>query len=175
MAIGTPSDRLQGSSPGASSTKDMGSSTKEMKGTAQDMTQAAKEQAGAAWSDAKETARSKLNEGQRGAATSLGDFAHALRRAAGDMEGDRQGAARMANWTADCLDRVSSTLRTKDVDSMLREVNRFARNQPVAFFGAALAAGFLATRFLKASNREDEGMAARGSSASPDFTSTTRM
>ena len=33
---------------------------------------------------------------------------------------------------------------------MAREVESFARNQPVAFFCAAAAAGFLATRFLKA-------------------------
>ena len=35
---------------------------------------------------------------------------------------------------------------------MARDVERFAREQPVAFFGLSLAAGFLAARFLKASN-----------------------
>jgi hypothetical protein len=34
----------------------------------------------------------------------------------------------------------------------LRDLDDFARNQPVAFFGLALAAGFLAVRFLKAGN-----------------------
>jgi hypothetical protein len=33
---------------------------------------------------------------------------------------------------------------------MLRDMDNFARNQPVAFFGIALAAGFVAVRFLKA-------------------------
>jgi hypothetical protein len=33
---------------------------------------------------------------------------------------------------------------------LVRQVQSFARNQPVALFFAAAAAGFLATRFLKA-------------------------
>ena len=34
---------------------------------------------------------------------------------------------------------------------MVREMESFARAQPLAFFGAALAAGFLATRFMRSS------------------------
>lgn len=166
MATGTPSDRLQGSSPGGST------APRDVKGTAQDVAQAAKEQAGAVWSNAKETARSKLTEQQRGAASSLGDLAQALRRAARDLEGERQGAARMVQWTADGLERVSSTLGSKDLDTMMRDIGSFARNQPVAFFGAAIAAGFLATRFLKASSSSQAESA--GPSAGTDFTSTTR-
>ena len=56
----------------------------------------------------------------------------------------------MAEWAADGLERVSSTLRTKDLNGMVRELESFARSQPVAFFVCAAAAGFLATRFLKA-------------------------
>ena len=54
-------------------------------------------------------------------------------------------------WAADGLERVSTTLRSNDLDGMVRQVQSFARSQPVAFFFAAAAAGFLATRFLKAS------------------------
>jgi hypothetical protein len=36
----------------------------------------------------------------------------------------------------------------------LRRRAQGARNQPVAFFGIALAAGFLAVRFLKADNED---------------------
>jgi hypothetical protein len=32
---------------------------------------------------------------------------------------------------------------------MLRDMESFARTQPVAFFGIALATGFLAARFMK--------------------------
>ena len=74
-------------------------------------------------------------------------------------------AQRVRGWTTDpskaivtvnvngvVADWSSDTLRNKDVSAMLRDLDNFARNQPVAFFGLALAAGFLAVRFLKAGN-----------------------
>lgn len=98
---------------------------------------------------AKDTVRSSLTEQKDGAASSLGEFAGALRKASQDS-GDGS-AAHMADWAASGLERVSATLRSNDLNGMMREVESFARSQPVAFFFAAAAAGFLATRFLKAS------------------------
>jgi len=119
-----------------------------------DTTQAVKERAGAIWDDAKETARSKMNEQKDAAAEGIGEVAGALRDAARRQRGDGAGEplARITGSAADGLDRLSSTLRNKDVGTMLRDLDEFARNQPVAFFGLALAAGFLAVRFLKARN-----------------------
>lgn len=116
--------------------------------------QAVKEQAGAVFNDAKEMARGKLAEQQQSAASSLGSFAQALRKSAQEMQGDGQqaGAARIAQTAADGLERFSGTLRNKDLDSMLRDAESLARRQPVLFFGAAVAAGFLAVRFLKSSD-----------------------
>ena len=98
---------------------------------------------------AKDTVRSSLTEQKDGAASSLAEFAGALRKASQDS-GDGS-AAHMADWAASGLERVSATLRSNDLNGMMREVESFARSQPVAFFFAAAAAGFLATRFLKAS------------------------
>jgi hypothetical protein len=98
---------------------------------------------------AKDTVRSSLTEQKDGAASSLGEFAGALRKASQDS-GDGS-AAHMADWAASGLERVSATLRSNDLNGMMREVESFARSQPVALFFAAAAAGFLATRFLKAS------------------------
>lgn len=119
-----------------------------------DTTQAVKERAGAIWDDAKETARSKMNEQKDAAAEGIGEVAGALRDAARRQRGDGAGEplARITGSAADGLDRLSSTLRNKDVGTMLRDLDEFARSQPVAFFGLALAAGFLAVRFLKAGN-----------------------
>ena len=39
---------------------------------------------------------------------------------------------------------------------MIREVEAFARSQPITFFGAAFAAGFLAVRFLKSGERPED-------------------
>lgn len=121
----------------------------------QNAAQATKEQARAAVSDATDSVRSSLTQQKDGAASSLGSFAGALRKAAKETDGEGQGVGRMAEWAANGLERVSSTLRSKDLDGMVREVQSFARQQPVAFFAAAVAAGFLATRFLKAGSPQE--------------------
>ena len=122
--------------------------------TAHEAADAVKEHASALWSDAKEAARAKLSEQKDVAADGLGEVAGALRDAAQRRRGDSSGRpiAQLTGSAAEGLERLSSTLRSKDVGSMVRDVESFARSQPVAFFGLAVAAGFLAGRFLKASN-----------------------
>jgi hypothetical protein len=119
--------------------------------TTQDAKQIVKERAGAMWDDARETARSKLNEQKDMAAGGLGEVASALREAAQRQRHDGAGEsmAQLTSSAADGLEHLSHTLRSKDVGSMLRDMDNFARNQPVAFFGMAALAGFLAVRFLK--------------------------
>lgn len=115
-------------------------------------TQAAKETARNIASDTKESALSMIGEQQKAAASGLGDFAGVLRKAARDMGDDRAPISRMVESTADKLERFSGSLRDKDLNGLMRDVEGFARRQPVAFFGTALAAGFLAMRFLKSSH-----------------------
>ena len=52
---------------------------------------------------------------------------------------------------ADGIEQLSARLRSKDIDGLVREAEHFARAQPLAFFGLALAAGFLGVRYLKTS------------------------
>lgn len=101
----------------------------------------------------KETVGSSLADQKDSAASTLGSFAGALRKAGRESD----GAGQIAEWAAQGLERASSTLRSKDLSSMVREVESFARTQPVAFFLAAAAAGFLATRFLKAGAQDGGG------------------
>lgn len=103
------------------------------------------------WNEARDTARAAVGEQQQAAASGLGDFAGALRRAARDG-GGKGAPTRLAESAADGLERLSDTLRGKDIDGVMRDVNDFARQQPALFFGAAALAGFLALRFLKASD-----------------------
>ena len=115
--------------------------------------QAAKDTARNIANDTKETAQSMLDEQQKAAASGLGDFAGALRKVAREMGDGRQAPmSRMVESAADGLERFSGSLRQKDLNGLMRDVEGFARRQPVAFFGAALAAGFLAMRFLKSSD-----------------------
>jgi hypothetical protein len=165
MATGMSPDGLQNSSPPLAGTG---------RGMAQAAGQVARDQAGAAWQGAKESARSTLSEQQRSAAGGIGDFAGALRKAADELEqgGKQAGAARYAKVAADGLEQVAGTLRSKDLDSMVHEVESFARKQPAMFFGAAIAAGFLAMRFMKSSRSKPTGGDGRHAQ---DFSSTTRI
>ncbi len=105
--------------------------------------------------DAKQGAQSKLNAQKDVAADGIDSVADALRNAANgsDKSGQRTGndaIASLAGSAADGLERLSGTLRNKDVGAMVRDAESFARNQPMAFFGLALVTGFLAVRFMKA-------------------------
>ena len=103
-----------------------------------------------------DNARSMIEDQQRNAASGLGDFAGALRRAAREAGGNGSPASRIAEGAADRLQRVSDSLRNKDLDSLLRDAESFARQQPAAFIGAAALVGFLAVRFLKSSSQPDD-------------------
>ncbi|HZM37215.1 MAG TPA: hypothetical protein VFC18_22345 [Burkholderiales bacterium] len=112
-------------------------------GSLQNASQAAKEQASGVLRDA---------------TSGVGEFAGALRNAAKQIDGGQHPTtARLATEAADALERMSSSLRSKDLDAMLGETERFARSQPALFLGAAVAAGFLAVRFLKSSSPDNQG------------------
>jgi hypothetical protein len=100
--------------------------------------------------NATEAIKSTVTEQKDSAASSLGNLAGALRKAAHESGGADASTTRIAEMAADGLERAAATLRSNDLDGMVRQVRSFARNQPVVFFFAAAAAGFLATRFLKA-------------------------
>ena len=100
--------------------------------------------------NATEAVKSSVTEQKEAAASSLGNLAGALRKAAHESDDGDASTTRIVEWAADGLERISTTLRSNDLDGMVRQVQSFARSQPVAFFFAAAAAGFLATRFLKA-------------------------
>jgi hypothetical protein len=112
-------------------------------------TDALREQAGATLRQATRSASAKLDAQKDSAASGLDNFAQALRKAGGETD----GAGRFADMAADRLEQLSNSLRNKDLDSLVEDAESFARRQPVAFFGAAVFAGFLAVRFLKSSRR----------------------
>jgi hypothetical protein len=115
-----------------------------------------------------EAVRTLFGEQQQAAASGLGEFAGALRRAAHDSKGGGS-VTRVAESAADQLQRFSESLQRSDFDSILRNAESFARRQPVAFIGAAAVAGFLAVRFLKSSSPASSSMetTARNSGMGP--------
>jgi hypothetical protein len=67
-------------------------------------------------------------------------------------EEGKDGPARAAERAADQAERVGGYLSEADPDRMLRDVEDFGRRQPLVVAAVALAAGFAAARFLKASS-----------------------
>ena len=119
--------------------------------------ESAREQVSELAHSAKDAAQQTIGRQKDTVASNLGEFARALRDAGRDSGGDGgQGMRPVAEWAADGLERVSSTLRTRDLNSMLRSTEDFARRQPLVFFLGAAAAGFLAARFLKAGMESTE-------------------
>ena len=112
------------------------------------------QQARALWQDAKDDARSMLDEQKDTATSGINDIAAALRTSAKDLGGRNQATvARMAECAAEGLEQVSSALQRRDLDGLVRETESYARRQPMVFFGAAVLAGFLAVRFLKSTSQ----------------------
>ena len=85
----------------------------------------------------------------------IGALASALREAGGRLSGESMMSGKLIRGAADKLEELSSRLDNRDLNDMVGEVRRWARRNPGAFVGAAVAVGFLASRFVKASEVSD--------------------
>jgi hypothetical protein len=155
---GTPSDQFgrdvqtnpeRGQSAGddlAQSTADQARAAK--RETTEEVTRDARKMA----HQVKEQASSTAVRQKDAAAQQMGGWAQALRAASDDLRNRRQEiAAGYVGQAADGLERASGTMRTRDVDDLIGTVEDFARRQPVAFLGGAVAAGFGLARFMRSS------------------------
>jgi hypothetical protein len=64
----------------------------------------------------------------------------------------KEAPANLAEQVASQADRVGDYLKEANGDRILRDVEDFARRQPMLVAAAGLALGFAASRFLKASS-----------------------
>lgn len=120
--------------------------------------QGAKEQVQEKAQQAAEQARSRLQDQVEQRSTQVGEqvssSAQALRTTAERLREEGQDApAKAAEQLAGHAEKVGGYLRESDADRILRDVEDFARRQPLAVVGIGLFAGFAASRFLKASSR----------------------
>jgi hypothetical protein len=85
----------------------------------------------------------------------VGGIADTLRSTSKKFRKQDEGAAAgLTDTAADQLDRVSASLRNKDLSTMMSEASDLARSHPAIFLGGAVALGFVAGRFLRASSEE---------------------
>lgn len=136
-------------------------STNSTKQQAQQQARELKDEAGNVLNEAKAAVRGRLDEQQQAAATGVGDFARALREAARNTGDSDTLASRAAHTAAERLERLSGALKSRDIDSVVRDAESFARREPMLFLGAAVAAGFIAMRLLKGSAPQAEDVQRR--------------
>lgn len=94
----------------------------------------------------------------------LGGLADALQKVAGELATSNSGTAGYARVVADGASKLSDTVKNNDVDAIIDIAQRFGREQPVAFMGAAALLGFAASRFALASSTRQQ----TGSGATPN-------
>lgn len=105
---------------------------------------------------AKERARS-TGEQQKGRATDeIEMLATALHDAGSRLDREDMATGKFIHAAADRLQDFSTRLDSRDIDGLVREGRQWARRNPTAFLGSAVAVGFLASRFLKASSDDNE-------------------
>lgn len=109
---------------------------------------AAKQELGSAAAD---KAEALAEQGKQAGYEGGVGLANAARRAADDLEGSSPEIARHVRTAADSIESVANSLRERSVGDLMHDATGFARQQPAAFFGAAVLAGFAIARFAKSS------------------------
>ncbi len=122
-----------------------------------EVTDQAKQQAGEVVDQAKQQATSQLSAQKDRLVDSLGTVADALRQSGKHLrENEQQGFAQYADKAAERVEQFSGQLRGKDVQEIVRDVERYARQQPALVLGGAFVLGLLGARFLKSTAQRDE-------------------
>lgn len=126
---------------------------------AQDVAEQTQQKAGEVVEQAKQQATSQLTSQKDRVVDSLGTVADALRQTGKHLhENEQHGLEQYANKAADRVEQFSGQLRGKDVQEIVRDVERYARQQPALFLGGAFVLGLLGARFLKSTaQRENDG------------------
>jgi ElaB/YqjD/DUF883 family membrane-anchored ribosome-binding protein len=141
--------------------EELGSITQSAKSEVGATAAAAGEQAKAVAHDARHQAKRVLDE-TRGQLTSqaseqAGRLAETARQASQQLQGVLQGGAAPSGLVADLAsqaqqltERVADGLEQRSPEELMGEVRSFARRRPGAFLAAALGAGFVVGRVVKA-------------------------
>lgn len=179
--VSTPSETLSTSagagagSAGSMSSGDLGSTS----GSDQQSDRLAKVKGEASRlrGEAGTRARGAAEEGKVKASETLGSLARSTRDAAGQFSGTQaEPLTQYINSAADSLESLARRIDEKSVDELLDDAREMVRRSPAIAIGAAVAAGFVLSRFLKASGgmgSSGNGYDTAGSSSRPPSQSGT--
>jgi hypothetical protein len=150
-------DRTSGQPHGASEdVKDkVASAAGEVRDRGEELLDEGREKAQELGQAAGEMARSRADEQIDRVVDGIKIFADVLRQGGNDLSGERRQYRSVLNSVADRAEGVSQYLDGRDVQSVTRDVRRFARENTALFLGGAFALGLIGARFLKSSS--DEG------------------
>jgi len=110
--------------------------------------QAAKEDLGSLVGQLRQWARSAADRQKTALADQIGDVAHSLHTSAQQIANDTPFTAEIMTDGAARLDRVSASIRERDVADVIDGAARFGYEHPVVLFGAATAVGIAVSRVL---------------------------
>jgi hypothetical protein len=137
----------------------------ELRAGAEDVMETTRGMVGQLFGDVRSAAEEMLEERKGRAAESVQGVAEALRRTADNIENET--IARYAEQAADTVARFSETVRERRLGEMIADLDDFARRQPMLFLVGAVAAGFIAGRFMAASAERAEAEAWEGAERRP--------
>ena len=103
---------------------------------------------------AKDQALGFAEEQKRLGADQAEGLARAVRGAADQLQDSSPQVARYVHEAASAVDGLARSLRDSSPGQLMGQMEDLARRQPVAFFGAAVLAGFALTRFAMSSAEE---------------------
>jgi hypothetical protein len=129
------------------------STTERAKEQVQEKAQVAQEKMKEATGSMQSRMREQVGQRSTQAGEQVRSSAQALRATSEKLRDEGQdGPARAAERMAEQADRLGGYLQESDADRMLRDVEDFGRRRPLVVAGVGLAAGFAASRLLKASS-----------------------
>lgn len=118
----------------------------------QSSAQQLKDDASSLADNARSEAQDKVEDLRGTAADKVDTLAEGIQAAASKFEGDDIGhMSEYVTELAESLGRLSSSMRDKSGDELLKEVTRLARDNPALFVTGSIAVGFGLARFAKAS------------------------
>lgn len=116
---------------------------------AQDKIDEARHIAGQKMDEARTQARDRAETGISSAATGLQDTAHRLRDVAGDLDEKDRWLGTTLEQAAKVAERGGDYLSGQNLNDVVSDAQRTARNNPAAFMGGAAALGFALARLGK--------------------------
>jgi len=82
-------------------------------------------------------------------ADTIASVAQAVQGAADKLDAEAPQIADFVREAAQTVERLSNDLRERSLGEIAASVSNFAREEPVAFFGGAVLAGFVLARLTK--------------------------